>query len=62
LPSTLAPAEMHITVVYSKKPMRWSAVALATDTLIVPPMRGARAALVQAPSTGRSSASASMAS
>ena len=42
LKSTLAPDEMHVTVVYSKHPLDWDAVSPATDTLVVEPMRGAR--------------------
>ena len=42
LGSTLDPAEMHITVLYSKQPFHWEKVPPTTGDLVVPPMRRAR--------------------
>jgi hypothetical protein len=42
LPSVLAAKEMHVTVLYSKKPLRWEDVPEAKGGLTFPPMRGAR--------------------
>lgn len=35
--SVLAPADMHVTIVYSKQTMDWNSVSPAPETLVVPP-------------------------
>jgi len=37
LRSTVPPADMHVTIVYSKQPLWWERVPDAPDTLLVPP-------------------------